>query len=82
MLVPLRPAAGGEPATWAMIELQGEIERKEGGSQLGPFDVGTICASDTVSSPGGAAAAAPGPTRPVACACNPLGSPVCRGRCC
>ena len=49
MLVPIHPADGVSPATWAMIELQGEIERnaKEGASE--GFDVGTLTTNANVS---------------------------------
>lgn len=48
MLVPVSGASGELPA-WAMIEMQGEIERKDGGGLDEKFDIGTLSTSSTVS---------------------------------
>lgn len=50
MLVRLS-ADEGAAATWAMIELQGEVERKDGGSMEEAFDVGTLAVTSSVSCP-------------------------------
>lgn len=44
MLIPILPPDGSAPATWAMIELQGEIETNlDGGvDKTEGLDVGTI----------------------------------------
>jgi len=49
MLIPIEPASGDALAAWAMIELQGEIERKAGSEAGEAFDVGTLSLSSTVS---------------------------------
>lgn len=49
MLVPLLPADGATPATWAMVELQGEIDRRDGGSESQALDVGVITTSSNAS---------------------------------
>ena len=58
MLIPISadPAQPDGVRQWAMIELQGEIERKDGGSLEEAFDVGTLSVSSSVSAPVG-----PGP---------------------
>ena len=58
MLIPISadPAQPDGVRQWAMIELQGEIERKDGGSLEEAFDVGTLSVSSSVSAPAG-----PGP---------------------
>ncbi|KAL6780557.1 hypothetical protein ACKKBF_B12635 [Auxenochlorella protothecoides x Auxenochlorella symbiontica] len=48
MLVPVSGASGELPA-WAMIEMQGEIERKDGGGLDEKFDIGTLSTSSTGS---------------------------------
>lgn len=48
MLVPLTADEGSNRA-WAMIEMQGELERKDGGTLDEAFDVGTLSVSSTVS---------------------------------
>lgn len=48
MLLQIHPADDGSPATWAMIELQGEIERKDGGLEGEAFDVGMLSTSSSV----------------------------------
>ena len=48
MLVPLT-ADEGSNRTWAMIEMQGELERKDGGTLEEAFDVGTLSVSSSVS---------------------------------
>ncbi|GAB4819033.1 hypothetical protein N2152v2_006079 [Parachlorella kessleri] len=48
MLVPI--VAPGSPAgvqQWAMVELQGEVERKDGGTLEQAFDVGTLSVSNS-----------------------------------
>lgn len=52
MLVPVYGAEGDLPA-WAMIEMQGEIERKDGGGMDEEFDIGTLSTSSTVCRPWG-----------------------------
>lgn len=47
MLIPVR-GPDGEPTSWIMIELQGEVERKDGGSLDEQFDIGTLSLSSTV----------------------------------
>ena len=49
MLVPLRAAEGEVPA-WAMVELQGEIQRDQQKSSpdTPSFDIGTLSTSSTV----------------------------------
>lgn len=43
MLIPVLPPDGSNPATWAMIELQGEIETDmDGVERTEKLDVGTI----------------------------------------
>ena len=49
MLIPIHPADGVSPATWAMIELQGELERNGENTESVDFDVGTLTTSSTVS---------------------------------
>ena len=49
MLIPIQPADGASPATWAMIELQGELERNGENKDTVGFDVGTLTTSSTVS---------------------------------
>jgi hypothetical protein len=49
MLIPVKPADGASPATWAMIELQGELERNGENKDTIGFDVGTLTTSSTVS---------------------------------
>lgn len=48
MLVPLSSDEGSS-RPWAMIEMQGELERKDGGSLEEAFDVGTLSVSSSVS---------------------------------
>jgi hypothetical protein len=48
MLIPIT-SEDGSAASWAMIEMQGELERKDGGSLDEAFDVGTLSTSSTVS---------------------------------
>jgi chromosome transmission fidelity protein 8 len=48
MLIPIRSEGDGPPA-WAMIELQGEIERIIEAIPGEPFDVGTLTATDDTS---------------------------------
>ena len=50
MLIEIKPAEGSVPATWAMIELQGEIERSIEGNANEGFDVGTFSAGENVRS--------------------------------
>lgn len=59
MLIPIT-ADSGSPPSWAMIEMQGEIERKDGGSLEEAFDVGTLAVSSSVSSLTRECLAAPG----------------------
>lgn len=47
MLVPLT-ADEGSSTPWAMIEMQGELERKDGGSLEEAFDVGTLSVTSSV----------------------------------
>lgn len=47
MLIPVR-GPDGEARSWIMIELQGEVERKDGGSLSEQFDIGTLSLSSTV----------------------------------
>lgn len=47
MLVPLT-ADEGSSTPWAMIEMQGEVERKDGGSLDDAFDVGTLAVTSSV----------------------------------
>lgn len=53
MLVPITSdgAAPDGVRQWAMIELQGEVERKDGGSLEEAFDVGTLSVTSTVRLP-------------------------------
>lgn len=61
MLVPLTADEGSNRA-WAMIEMQGELERKDGGTLDEAFDVGTLSVSSTVSAwRGSSGAVAEGP---------------------
>ncbi|KAI3438097.1 hypothetical protein D9Q98_000539 [Chlorella vulgaris] len=46
MLIPIT-SEDGSAASWAMIEMQGELERKDGGSLDEAFDVGTLSTSST-----------------------------------
>lgn len=48
-MVCIRVSCNGGAAQWAMIELQGEVERKDGGTLAQAFDVGTMTASTSVS---------------------------------
>lgn len=48
MLVPLT-AEEGSSRPWALLEMQGELERKDGGSLEEAFDVGTLSVSSSVS---------------------------------
>jgi hypothetical protein len=59
MLIPIRPADGASPPVWAMIELQGEIERNGEIVENAGFDVGTLTTSSAVSR-----CPAPAPARP------------------
>lgn len=58
MLVPLT-SDDGSGAPWAMIEMQGELERQDGGSLEEAFDVGTMSVSSSVSGPSGEGRAVP-----------------------
>ena len=49
MLIPVHPGDGATPPTWAMIELQGEIERNGERNESEGFDVGTLTTSSTVT---------------------------------
>lgn len=53
MLIPITadpdPALPDGVRQWAMIELQGEVERKDGGSLEEAFDVGTLSVPTSVS---------------------------------
>jgi len=49
MLIPIHPADGASPAVWAMIELQGELERNGENKDTVGFDVGTLTTSSAVS---------------------------------
>lgn len=53
MLVQIEPAGPSGVATWAMLELQGEIERTDGSSLEEAFDVGTLSTSSSVSDQAG-----------------------------
>ncbi|KAL4452232.1 hypothetical protein ABPG75_007894 [Micractinium tetrahymenae] len=48
MLVPLT-AEEGSSRPWALLEMQGELERKDGGSLEEAFDVGTLSVSSSGS---------------------------------
>lgn len=48
MLVPIESASGQGLAAWAMIEMQGEIERKDQSNANEGFDVGTLSLTETV----------------------------------
>ena len=48
MLVQIEPAGPSGVPTWAMLELQGEIERTDGGSLDQAFDVGTLSTTSSV----------------------------------
>lgn len=48
MLIPIR-SEGGSPPAWAMVELQGEIERLIEAIPDEPYDVGTLTATDDTS---------------------------------
>ena len=50
MLIPISADEGAATA-WAMLEMQGEIERKDGGTLEEAFDVGTLSVSSSVSGP-------------------------------
>lgn len=52
MLIPLSAAEGDAPPSWAMLEMQGELERKDGGTLEEAFDVGTLSLSSSVSAGG------------------------------
>ena len=97
MLIPIAPAEPGAPPAWAIIELQGEVERKDGGSAAEAFDIGLLEAKEDVRArrrrrqlpPRHAAAAAaahpPPPTRrrpPAAAHPPPLTSRSRRRRLC
>ncbi|KAG7673451.1 hypothetical protein Ndes2526B_g03100 [Nannochloris sp. 'desiccata'] len=47
MLIPIHPADGASPAVWAMIELQGKLERNGENKDTVGFDVGTLTTSST-----------------------------------
>lgn len=51
MLVPLT-ADEGSSTPWAMIEMQGELERKDGGTLEQAFDVGTLSVTSSVRGAG------------------------------
>jgi hypothetical protein len=48
MLIPIASAEPGAPPAWAIIELQGEVERKDGGSAAEAFDIGLLEAKEDV----------------------------------
>jgi hypothetical protein len=51
MMLPIMPEEPGqEPTTWAMLELQGEVERRDGCSPDEPLDVGSLSLSSNVRS--------------------------------
>lgn len=52
MLVPLTAEEGSSSRPWALLEMQGELERKDGGSLDEAFDVGTLSVSAGVSAGG------------------------------
>jgi len=52
MLIPISADEGAATA-WAMLEMQGEIERKDGGTLEEAFDVGTLSVSSSVSGAAG-----------------------------
>lgn len=49
MLIPVESDVSDNTRIWAMIELQGEVERKDGGTLQDAFDVGTLSTPPTVS---------------------------------
>ena len=66
MLIPISADQGAATA-WAMLEMQGELERKDGGTLEEAFDVGTLSVSSSVSASGGSerrAACTAGEQRP------------------
>ena len=63
-MVCVQVSCDGGAAQWAMIELQGEVERKDGGTLAQAFDVGTMTASTSVSVQWGAWLGARAPPLP------------------
>lgn len=51
MLIPISSDEGSS-RSWALIEMQGEVERKDGGTLEEAFDVGTLSVSSSVSREG------------------------------
>lgn len=49
MLIPVESDVSDNTRIWAMIELQGEVERKDGGTLQDAFDVGTLSTPPTGS---------------------------------
>lgn len=49
MIIPIHPHGNqNETPEWAMVELQGEIVRKDGDPNTGGYDVGSFSRSKTV----------------------------------
>jgi hypothetical protein len=48
MLIPIS-ADEGSCKSWALVEMQGELERKDGGTLEQAFDVGTLTVNSSVS---------------------------------
>ena len=56
LVIPIVPPRDGQPPEWRIVELQGEVERKDGGSLEDAFDAGQMEELPDVRGARGAAA--------------------------